>query len=148
MSKPVKVLIADSFEPAGVNRLIAAGCEVVHRRDLEDEIRILREQRDARIYELLEGRKLSADLTVNREVVLEFLDGIETASSLRPAEEVFSKRFDPEFTEEGRDASAVLDYVGACIEQPGIATTSPRFMGYIPGGGLFHSALGDLLAAA
>ena len=40
------------------------------RRDLEDEIRILREQRDERIYELLEGRKLSADLTVNREVVI------------------------------------------------------------------------------
>jgi len=41
------------------------------RRDLEDEIRILREQRDERIYELLEGRKLSADLTVNREVLIE-----------------------------------------------------------------------------
>ena len=40
------------------------------RRDLEDEIRILQEQRDERIYELLEGRKLSADLTVNREVVI------------------------------------------------------------------------------
>jgi DNA-directed RNA polymerase subunit beta len=40
------------------------------RRDLEDEIRILREQRDERIYELLEGRKLSVDLTSNREVVL------------------------------------------------------------------------------
>ncbi|HLA09316.1 MAG TPA: DNA-directed RNA polymerase subunit beta [Pyrinomonadaceae bacterium] len=40
------------------------------RRDLEDEIRILREQRDQRIYELLEGRKLAADLTVNREVVI------------------------------------------------------------------------------
>jgi len=40
------------------------------RRDLDDEIRILREQRDERIYELLEGRKLSADLTSNREVVI------------------------------------------------------------------------------
>jgi DNA-directed RNA polymerase subunit beta len=38
------------------------------RRDLEDEMRILREQRDQRIYELFEGRKLSADLTVDREV--------------------------------------------------------------------------------
>jgi DNA-directed RNA polymerase subunit beta len=37
------------------------------RRDLEDEIRILREQRDERIYELLEGRKLSADLTSNKK---------------------------------------------------------------------------------
>jgi DNA-directed RNA polymerase subunit beta len=55
------------------------------RRDLEDEIRILREQRDARIYELLEGRKLSADLTANREVLIpknvtitrEMLEGVE-----------------------------------------------------------------------
>ncbi|MDT5063335.1 MAG: DNA-directed polymerase subunit beta [Acidobacteriota bacterium] len=55
------------------------------RRDLEDEIRILREQRDARIYELLEGRKLAKDLTVNREVIIpkgetitrEMLEGIE-----------------------------------------------------------------------
>jgi DNA-directed RNA polymerase subunit beta len=40
------------------------------RRDLDDEIRILREQRDERIYELLEGRKLSTDLTSNREIVI------------------------------------------------------------------------------
>ncbi len=40
------------------------------RRDLDDEIRILREQRDERIFELLEGRKLSADLTSNREIVI------------------------------------------------------------------------------
>src|SRR5213082_793594 len=40
------------------------------QRDLEDEIRILEEQRNERIYELFEGRKLSADLTVNREVVI------------------------------------------------------------------------------
>src|SRR6267378_1628655 len=63
------------------------------RRDLEDEIRILQEQRDARIYELLEGRKLSADLTANREVVIEkgtpitraMLEGLE-AKVLRKAE--------------------------------------------------------------
>src|ERR1700752_916354 len=41
------------------------------RRDLEDEIRILREKRDDRIYELLEGRKLSTDLTSNKEVLIE-----------------------------------------------------------------------------
>jgi DNA-directed RNA polymerase subunit beta len=33
------------------------------RRDLEDEIRILSEQRDERIYELFEGRKLTKDLS-------------------------------------------------------------------------------------
>ncbi|HEX8455996.1 MAG TPA: DNA-directed RNA polymerase subunit beta [Pyrinomonadaceae bacterium] len=55
------------------------------RRDLEDEMRILREQRDQRIYELFEGRKLSADLLVDKEVRIpkgetitrEMLTGIE-----------------------------------------------------------------------
>ena len=79
---------------------------------------------------------------------LEFLDRVESAPSLRPAAELFGERLDPEFIETGRDPASVLDHVRACIENPGIATTSPRFMGYIPGGGLFHSALGDLLAAA
>ena len=79
---------------------------------------------------------------------LDFLDRVEDAPSLRPASEVFGERLDPEFPEAARDPGAVLGYLGACIEAPGIATTSPRFMGYIPGGGLFHSALGDMLAAA
>src|SRR5436305_659543 len=55
------------------------------RRDLEDEIRILHEQRNEPIYESFEWRKLSADLTSNREVVIskgepitrEMLQGIE-----------------------------------------------------------------------
>ncbi|MDH3492250.1 MAG: DNA-directed RNA polymerase subunit beta [Acidobacteriota bacterium] len=40
------------------------------RRDLEDEIRILTEQRDQRINELFEGRKLTKNLTEGREVLL------------------------------------------------------------------------------
>ena len=39
------------------------------RRDLEDEIRILTEQRNQRIYELLEGRKLTKDLTDGKDVI-------------------------------------------------------------------------------
>ena len=34
-----------------------------------------------------------------------------------------------------------------CVDAPGITSASPRFMGYIPGGGLFHAAVGDFLAA-
>jgi DNA-directed RNA polymerase subunit beta len=49
---------------------IEQGEEERLRRDLEDEIRILHEQRDERIYELFEGRKLSHDLTSNREIVI------------------------------------------------------------------------------
>ena len=76
-----------------------------------------------------------------------YWDQVETASSNRPWSEVFSNRLDPEFTEGGRDLQSVLDYVGACVEAPGFATTSPRFMAYIPGGGVPFAALGDLLAA-
>ena len=79
---------------------------------------------------------------------LAFIDGIEEAPSYRPASEVFDRHLSPEFTAAGRDIDEVLDFVGASVDRPGIATTSPRFMGYIPGGGLFQSGLGDLLAAA
>jgi glutamate/tyrosine decarboxylase-like PLP-dependent enzyme len=80
--------------------------------------------------------------------VLAYHDQIGTASANRPWSEVFAQRLEPEFAEEGRDPARVLDYVAECVDRPGFATTSPRFMAYIPGGGLFHSALGDLLAAA
>ena len=78
---------------------------------------------------------------------LDFLDSVEEAPSYRPSAEVFDRRLDPEFAGDGRDIGEVLDFIGASVDRPGIATTSPRFMGYIPGGGLFHSGLGDLLAA-
>ena len=39
------------------------------RRDLEDEIRILQEQRDQRIFELFDGRKLNKDLMDGKEVI-------------------------------------------------------------------------------
>ena len=80
--------------------------------------------------------------------VLAYLDQVETASTNRPWSEVFAQRLEPEFAEQGRDPARVLDYVAECVDRPGFATTSPRFMAYIPGGGLFHSALGDMLAAA
>ena len=92
-----------------------------------------------------ERRKLGSQAL---DHVFQYWDQVEAAPSNRPWSEVFSQRLDPEFAEEGRDPAAVLDYVGACIDAPGFATTSPRFMAYIPGGGLVHSALGDMLAAA
>jgi DNA-directed RNA polymerase subunit beta len=40
------------------------------RRDLEDEIRILQEQRDERIYELFDRRRLTEDLKDGREIII------------------------------------------------------------------------------
>lgn len=81
------------------------------------------------------------------EHALAYLRDLPDAPSSYPASAAFSRRLDPEFPDAGRDAGDIFDYVGACIDTPGFATTSPRFMGYIPGGGLFHSALADMLAA-
>jgi len=77
-----------------------------------------------------------------------FIEGLAEGPSNRERSEAFARRLEPEFPEEGRAALEALDFVAACVDAPGIATASPRFMGYIPGGGLFHSALGDFLAAA
>ena len=62
---------------------------------------------------------------------LAFLDGVEEAPSLTPASEVFAKRLDPEFPEQGRDASAVLEYVGACVEA--ISSASSLASRSVPG---------------
>ena len=63
------------------------------QRDLDDEIRILQEQRDERIYELFDGRKLTKDLVDGKDVILkkgdtlnrEKLTGVDT-KLLRKAE--------------------------------------------------------------
>ncbi|QNP46300.1 hypothetical protein H9L14_03570 [Sphingomonas sediminicola] len=65
---------------------------------------------------------------------LAYLEQVETASTNRPWSEVFSQHLEPEFAEQGRDPARVLDYVAECVDRPGFATTSPRFMAYIPGG--------------
>ena len=67
----------------------------------------------------------------------------------RRATEVFASPLEPEFAEAGPRSRRRCSPISArASTAPGIATASPRFMGYIPGGGLFHSALGDFLAAA
>jgi glutamate/tyrosine decarboxylase-like PLP-dependent enzyme len=81
------------------------------------------------------------------EHALDYLESVPDLSSNNSWDGVFAQRLDPEFTEGGRDAGDILSYFDQCVSRPGFTTTSPRFMAYIPGGGLFHSALGDLLAA-
>ena len=110
----------------------------------------------ADVERLREGAaRLEPDADARREIgahamahALAYWDQVEEASSNRPWSEVFSQRLEPEFAEEGRDPASVLDYVAQCIDRPGFATTSPRFMAYIPGGGVPYSAFGDLIAAA
>ena len=77
-----------------------------------------------------------------------FLEGLPDGPTYRGWQEAPAEPLDPEFPEDGRTAEAALAYLDRCVDRPGITTASPRFMGYVPGGGLFHSAIGDFLAAA
>ena len=76
-----------------------------------------------------------------------FLEALPEAPAWRPVQEALAHREQAEIPEEGRDAGQVLAYLRECVDAPGVSAASPRFMGYIPGGGLFHSAIGDFLAA-
>ena len=91
-----------------------------------------------------ERRRLGGEVLDHALAYLEQLPDLPANNSW---DEVFAQRLDPEFTEAGRDSGELLSYFGRCVTRPGFTTASPRFMAYIPGGGLFHSALGDFLAA-
>lgn len=90
-------------------------------------------------------REMLVDLT--RDHVLAYQELIPQAPSFRDPREAFARRLDPEFAEAGRDPDEVYAFIARCIDAPGMAPTSPRFMGYIPGGALFHSGLADWMAA-
>jgi glutamate/tyrosine decarboxylase-like PLP-dependent enzyme len=55
--------------------------------------------------------------------------------------------YDSPVSEVGIDIEEALALLGEHVDRSGITTTSGRFLGYIPGGALFPSALGDYLAA-
>ncbi len=51
------------------------------------------------------------------------------------------------FTEEGRALDELLPVIREDVDTPGINPASGRHLGYIPGGGIYPTALGDYLAA-
>ena len=53
-----------------------------------------------------------------------------------------------DFPAEPRSLRDALDLLTAHVEHDGVALTSPRNLGYLPAGGLFHSALAALVSAA
>jgi glutamate/tyrosine decarboxylase-like PLP-dependent enzyme len=77
-----------------------------------------------------------------------YLGDLARGPAYRPWPGAASHQDEFEFREQGADAESTLEYLDLWVDRPGIATASPRFMGYVPGGGLFHSAIGDFLAAA
>jgi len=62
------------------------------------------------------------------------------------AEGGLGNRLDQPFSEGPGDFAALLDLLAEAVDREGINAASGGQMGYIPGGGLYPSALGDFLA--
>jgi glutamate/tyrosine decarboxylase-like PLP-dependent enzyme len=77
----------------------------------------------------------------------DFLEDLVEGAANRPWADAFAGPPD-EFGDEGADLAGTLEWLGRSVDRPGITTASGFFTGYVPGGGLFHSAVGDFLAAA
>ncbi len=67
----VKVFTRKGADKDARSQAIEQAEEDKLRKNLDDEIRILHEERNKRVYELLDGRKLEEDLVHNRRTILE-----------------------------------------------------------------------------
>jgi glutamate/tyrosine decarboxylase-like PLP-dependent enzyme len=77
----------------------------------------------------------------------EYLAGISSTPARIARADNGRARYDSPISEEGVDIDGALTLLQENVSSVGINPTSGRFLGYIPGGGLFHAALGDYLAA-
>jgi len=76
-----------------------------------------------------------------------FLDGIATRPMFVEPATGATSALDAPFLEGPSAIGDLLHIVDTEVDTPGLNPASAGHLGYIPGGGLFHSALGDFLAA-
>jgi aromatic-L-amino-acid decarboxylase len=77
----------------------------------------------------------------------EFLESVPDAKAYMDRPDRGQALLDSPIDETGIGIHASLDLIRDHVTSVGLNPTSGRFLGYIPGGGLFYSALGDFLAA-
>ncbi len=102
----------------------------------------------------LRARSLDPDADSRAELTRQAFDYAQNYLDSIASAPAYSDKFVSEdsliradFSEEGIGLERVLGMLEKDVDTVGINTTSGRFVGYIPGGGLFHSAIGDFLAA-
>lgn len=76
----------------------------------------------------------------------EFLNAIGTIPAYVETEEQGKGLYASPFGEEPSDLAPLLGLIGRHVDRPGLNPASGGHLGYIPGGGLYASALGDYLA--
>jgi glutamate/tyrosine decarboxylase-like PLP-dependent enzyme len=121
--------------------------------------RIVKERHEADILERLrelerEGRPLEPGTTRRRRlrdaVVASserFLRRIETLKAFDDVEHKGIGLLDSPISEHGIPIEAAIELVERDVVRPGGNTASGGHLAYIPGGGIYHAALGDYLAA-
>lgn len=77
-----------------------------------------------------------------------FLDDFNTHTTYQVSETMGKELYDLPFTEGGTPVEEVLACLRDNVDRPGLNPASGGHFGYIPGGGVFTTALGDYLAAA
>jgi aromatic-L-amino-acid decarboxylase len=77
----------------------------------------------------------------------DFLEGIPNAPTYSVRPDNGRGLYNSPITEEGIGIDEALRLLEENVDSLGINATSGRYLGYIPGGGLYHAALGDYLAA-
>lgn len=75
----------------------------------------------------------------------DFLNRIDTGKGYEK-EDASSKLYDLPINESGYDMSTLLEMLSIAVDRPGINPASGGHTGYIPGGGIYPSALADYMA--
>ncbi len=85
-----------------------------------------------------------------REKVIEysedFLNNIATIKPYNLSEDMGIGLLESPIAETGIDIDAAIDLIRENVDTPGLNPASGGHLGYIPGGGIYYSALGDYLA--
>lgn len=77
----------------------------------------------------------------------QFIEQLGTSPALYNTEKLGAGILDYDIEENASELTTLLDALKTHVDEGGINGASPGHMGYIPGGGLYPSALGDYLAA-
>jgi aromatic-L-amino-acid decarboxylase len=76
----------------------------------------------------------------------EFLKHINTHKTFHPDTDKGKGLLGSPISEEPLPVASAIDLLRLHVDKPGLNPASPAYLGYIPGGGLYYSALGDYMA--
>ena len=102
-------------------------------------------ERSARLLEPSVSDRSAADEAIHAYSE-KFLDQIDIANAYVSTEGKGEGLLDSPVSEEGIGVDHAIELIRANVDTPGLNPASGGHLGYIPGGGIYYSALGDYLA--